>query len=704
LSQPGAAPAKRTAPQYRRFSRCEARINAKRRMDAMDLSGRNPRIQIFLAVAAWLSIVCAAPLCRGARIVFIEASGKGPNEQLAIAGQFYGIDVVAIQIHSQDEARMSMSALRENDTLGIVVTPDALELLPKQALLASLRRQQTGAVPLLITGITAQTDLRRIASFSRVVPASCETVLNEATTGAYIVGGPSRITKELANQEIPGVDLPVCTLATDAGSDLESLLAVRIGQAKKAFYVRYHFGTQEIFLLSATNSGGLTKAGNYPSTVQQFSRVAPIMLFVRYAAGKRAWHSVGHYANLTIDDAWLHEPYGYLDYHALLRQMDAFNFHTTIAFIPWNYDRSDPELVRLFRSRPDRFSICIHGNNHDHLEFGGYDRTPLNAQEDNIHQALARMDEFNRLTELAVDRVMIFPDEIAPPIPTLRALEGSGFEAAANADLVPLGSLRPPDPLFNLKAANADFTSFPLIRRHSAEVEVSKAQIAIDAFLENPLLFYAHHGIFSNGIQGFNSIAATVNRTQPDVHWTNLGSIVKHFYKERVRGDGNYDILAYSSNFILENKTNRHLVYYVEKPAHAMSSVQSVEVNGRPRPYELSGDTLRLTVQLDPGESTEVGIRYRGGAAPGTVDISKKGLKIMLLRRVSDFRDITMSRSQLGRAVTSIYYHRHLDDMELTLERYLPVLGVLFALLVIAGCLLANKSGKANFARHQARS
>ena len=263
--------------------------------------------------------------------------------------------------------------------------------------------------------------------------------------------------------------------------------------------------------------------------------------------------------------------------------------------------------------------------------------------------------------------------------------------------------MRPPDPLFNLRAANADFTSFPLIRRHSAEVEVSKAQIAVDAFLENPLLFYAHQGIFSDGIQGFNSIAATVNQIQPDVHWTNLGAMVKNLYKERVRGDGNYDIMTYSSNFILENETKRHLVYYVEKPAHAMSTIQSVEVNGRPWSYELSGDTLRLTIQLAPGQSTEVGIQYRGGLAPGTVDISKKGFKIMLLRLVSDFRDITMSRSQLGRAMTSFYYRRHLDAMELTLERHLPIIGVLFILL-IAGCFFAKRPGRANFARNQVRS
>ena len=49
--------------------------------------------------------------------------------------------------------------------------------------------------------------------------------------------------------------------------------------------------------------------------------------------------------------------------------MQEHRFHTTIAFVPWNYDRSSPEVVSLFLENPEHFSIAIHGNNHDHEEF-----------------------------------------------------------------------------------------------------------------------------------------------------------------------------------------------------------------------------------------------------------------------------------------------------------------------------------------------
>ena len=92
--------------------------------------------------------------------------------------------------------------------------------------------------------------------------------------------------------------------------------------------------------------------------VNAFLRLAPAMMFAKYSAGARGWHAPAHYANLTIDDPWLRQPYGYVDYKGLLEEMEKHNFHTTIAFIPWNYERSQPEVVSLFKSHPERFSIA----------------------------------------------------------------------------------------------------------------------------------------------------------------------------------------------------------------------------------------------------------------------------------------------------------------------------------------------------------
>ena len=83
-------------------------------------------------------------------------------------------------------------------------------------------------------------------------------------------------------------------------------------------------------------------------TVGAFARVAPLMTFVRYCAGEQGWHATHHYANLTIDDPWLREPYGYLDYKDLLQEMDRHNFHTTIALFHGTMIEANPTLFRSF--------------------------------------------------------------------------------------------------------------------------------------------------------------------------------------------------------------------------------------------------------------------------------------------------------------------------------------------------------------------
>ena len=145
-------------------------------------------------------------------------------------------------------------------------------------------------------------------------------------------------------------------------------------------------------------SSAWTVEQNAENIEAAFAEIAPAMIFTKYCAGDRGWHALQHYANLTIDDPWLREPYGHLIYKDLLKEMEKHNFHTTIAFIPWNYDRSEAQTVALFRSHPERFSICVHGDNHDHKEFDDFGSKPLILQIAAIKQSLARMDKFQSLT------------------------------------------------------------------------------------------------------------------------------------------------------------------------------------------------------------------------------------------------------------------------------------------------------------------
>jgi hypothetical protein len=382
------------------------------------------------------------------------------------------------------------------------------------------------------------------------------------------------------------------------------------------------------------------------------------MVFTKYSAGERGWHALHHYANLTIDDPWLREPYGNLSYEGLLKEMEKHNFHTTIAFIPWNYDRSEVDVVSLFRRHPDKFSICIHGDNHAHKEFTDYESIPLDVQVAALRQSVARMERFRAQTGIPYDRVMVFPHSIAPE-QTLEALKANDYLATINSQNVPMGSFRPVGLLFAMRPTTLSFDSFLSILRYSVGEPTPSYRVAIENFLDNPLFYYAHQDLFANGIDAFDGLADEVNRLEPDTKWRNVGDIVKHQYLLRLRKDSNYDVLALSSSLLLDNTFGRDLVFYVKRLEAGSTPIVSASVDGRPLPFQLNEGYLDLRVPVPAGQTRSIVIQYQSSQNFASISISKSSAYVYVLRTISDFRDTTLSRVQVGRAFTTLYYaHR----------------------------------------------
>jgi hypothetical protein len=403
-----------------------------------------------------------------------------------------------------------------------------------------------------------------------------------------------------------------------------------------------------------------------------------MMMFVKYIAGDGGWHAVHHYANLTIDDPWLREPYGHVSYSGLLRQMEAHNFHTTIAFIPWNYDRSQPGVISLFRHHPERFSIAVHGDNHDHKEFTNYGSKPLEGQVSGMVQSLARMEKFKELTGLSYDRVMVFPHSIAP-LQTVSALGTHGYLATVNESNIPQNEKTPTSKSFWLRPITLSYGGVPSISRQSISVPITPAYIAVNAYLDNPLLFYGHTQDFAGGITSFNQIADAINKIQPDTEWRSLGDLVEHFYLVKEHGASQYDLQAFTNDFRLENTNHQDATFHVEKDESA-PAIATLLIDGQPVSYQVENGKLNFSVVV-PKQSAR-GIEVRHGKEPDlrSVTIGHDSAIAYLLRIGSDFRDIYVSKSRVGLAFIRFY-----NDHEMTpAEVLFPGLLLVFLMIFIA--------------------
>jgi hypothetical protein len=438
-------------------------------------------------------------------------------------------------------------------------------------------------------------------------------------TGQVIVSPPT------ANQEISVLELD------DQGSVTPVISAVNDSGQIYPVFAHLQMGAGAV-LIDAGEAPGSLEEGSLRDSyyfAPNFSQIVPLMMAMRDALGGEAWHAVKNYANLTIDDPVLEEPFYKLSYFGLLAEMLAHNFHTTIALIPAQWEQNQPVVVSLFEKYPERFSIVQHGNNHDGYEFFRYQASPedllkgkeftsrpLSDQEWDIQEGLGRMARFTEMTGLSYDRVMVFPYGISPE-PTLKVLKEHNYLATTSSQDAPLGTERPSDWDFGLYPAEMAFENFPVLtRRQPGAYQPFRPDIQpfiFDLFLDKPALFYSHAyqgELFEDGVSAFNPVADQINALAGDVEWQSLGFILRHLYLQKTNDDGNIDVHMFSNRLSLTNQNNSELTFHIRKEEVENVPILNLTVNGYEIPYRLEEDLLRLDIRLPAGATAEISIVY----------------------------------------------------------------------------------------------
>ena len=218
------------------------------------------------------------------------------------------------------------------------------------------------------------------------------------------------------------------------------------------------------------------------------------------------------HASFIFDDPLLREDYGYLNYRKLLKMMDVHNFVATIAFIPWNYKRTDKKIADLFKARPDRFSLCVHGCDHTEGEFGKTDVVYLDKK---VKLATARMIEHEKITGIPFDRVMVFPQGVFSN-DAMEALRKNNYLAAVSTEAMPVNG--------------AYSSSFPFYLRN-------KPEEAIDC-VSDPTFIVLHHEYFKNGYERLTDFVDEFNDRNKNVKWDSVGNIIRCYISNN---DGPHD-------------------------------------------------------------------------------------------------------------------------------------------------------------------
>jgi peptidoglycan/xylan/chitin deacetylase (PgdA/CDA1 family) len=640
-------------------------------------------------------LLAASLACHCQDVVLIHGKRSFATEEQQIQElvSFYGLKLRTVDIGSAGDL---MSQVRNPSTTALIVAEDALNGIAGEQLQSALRKSKRSDIPMLVFGIAGDGDAETLRFWSNGEVHGCAPIAANVRPSVLHMADSATLNRTLAGFDLPAVASLRCRLQIRDSSVAKALvIAQEYSSLPSPVLVRVQAKQTEVFFTPQSYSFDQSFVGQPSGLAKAFSSIAPFILFLDYAAGDYKWHLQGHYANFTIDDPWLTQPYGDLDYPALLKEMEEHNFHTTIAFVPWNFDRSESAVVALFREHPDRYSICLHGNNHTHREFGDYATNPLREQEAGIKQAVARMERFEKLTGVRYDRLMVFPHGVAPE-DTFRALKMYGFSATANSIDVPLDHTFPTAPTFLLRPYTGAYSNLLSLSRYSVEAPISELDLAIESFLGNPLLFYGHHEFFKGGIGAFDEMANRVNAMQPQTRWASLGEVVRHLYQIRRREDGALDVQMLSREMNLDNPTSQEAVFYIHSQDGPAPAIASLTIDGSPGAFEQTANGLALHLIIPPHQMRKIRVVYESDLDLLTEDTRKTNLYAYALRTISDVRDLYLPRHAWGRVVVAAYYDHNIRFIELYLERKLLLtvtvtVTVLCVFLIIGLCYIRKR-------------
>jgi hypothetical protein len=237
-------------------------------------------------------------------------------------------------------------------------------------------------------------------------------------------------------------------------------------------------------------------------------------------------------ATFLFDDPNLRRPtYGFIDFRRLLEGAEAHGYHAAMAMIPLDLRHQNDDAVELFRRNPARLSATIHGNNHiaGELFRPRDDRGALAVAAQASHRAAA----FELRSGLRIDRVMTPPHGMCSRN-SAAALAALGYDALCAIHPLPWREDAPGRPLAGWEPA--EFAGGCAVIPRVPLGLTGATELALRAYLGQPLIIYGHHGDVADGLDLLAETAAQVNRLG-DVHWCSLGEIAATNVATTRRGD-----------------------------------------------------------------------------------------------------------------------------------------------------------------------
>ena len=378
---------------------------------------------------------------------------------------------------------------------------------------------------------------------------------------------------------------------------------------------------------------------------EHFLCAVPLVLYIKWAFPETCWNAPEASACLVIDDPLLKPTHGFVDFQELLSLMKRHKFSTNIAFIPWNWRRSAPEVVRLFKENSENYSVSVHGCDHTRAEFGSSSQQRLYWKS---QQALERMSRHESITGIRHDPVMVFPQGIFSEA-AMSALKRTDLIAAVNSDIISADPYPRAITVSDVWDIAVMGYPFPLFTRRYPWEGVEN--FAFDALLGKPTIAVIHHDYCSDHCVRLVNFIQRLNALKIASAWRSLGEVVRRSCRQREVSPEVVEVEMYGTELRIENRSEQPKPFLIRRRECEPSAIREIRDGSGPIAWNSLNGHINLKIDLNPAETKMVSIRFHELAGNGcNGDTLPYRLKTMLRRYLCEVRDnyVTTARLRLS--------------------------------------------------------
>jgi hypothetical protein len=491
-----------------------------------------------------------------------------------------------------------------------------------------------------------QDSLQRLA---RILTRDDQAVLHEIDTDA----GDFAVSDELS--EFCGVMAGVRVAASKANSNGNLVLSTTKGDAINiislghgATFLKVEYKGVALFLSTSKDIIDIDAelASRNFDVRNHFLSAVPIVLYIKWAFAETCWKAPEANACLVIDDPLLKPSYGCVNFDELLALMEHHDFSTNIAFIPWNWRRSNSKVARLFKQKPERYSLSIHGSDHVAAEFGSSDRQRVRSK---ARQAVDRMSGHETRTGIHYDRIMVFPQGVFSQV-AMDVLKRSNFTAAVNTEVMSV-DLHPQAIRISdvWDVAVMRYSDFPIFTRRYPSQGIEN--FAFDILLGKPCIVVIHHDFCRDRYKHLLDFVNRLNSLRCPLSWCSLGEVVRRSCRQRELSSGLVEVEMYGAELRVENRSTQSKRFLIRRCECEPSAIREIRSGSGPIAWNSVNGQVNFEIELNPGEHRMIGIRFHSLDGNGrSEETLSYRTKTMLRRYLCEVRDnyITPTRSRLA--------------------------------------------------------